>query len=98
MQNVTLIDGTGAPARGGMTVILDGDQISRVAATVDAPVPEGAEVLDGRGRWLLPGLIDMHVHLALVGDEALLFWLGMGVTTVRQLGGDMERLLPLRAA
>lgn len=96
IENVTLIDGSGAPARGGMTVVAEGGTISRVAPSSELTAPQGAASIDGRDRWLIPGLIDMHVHVALVGEEALPLWLGTGITTVRDLGGDIERLLPLR--
>lgn len=63
---LTLIDGTGAPARRDMTVEIEGD---RVAAVTAGPPPAGldagSEVVDGRGLTLLPGLIDGHVHLLL---------------------------------
>ncbi len=98
IENVTLIDGSGAPAQGGMTVVVEDGLISRVARTSELAVPDGAEVIDGGGRWLIPGLIDMHVHVALVGEEALPLWLGTGITTVRDLGGDIGQLIPLRAA
>jgi imidazolonepropionase-like amidohydrolase len=99
IENVTLIDGTGAAARPGSTVVVEGDRISAVQpAGGSSELPAGAERIDGRGKWLLPGLIDMHVHVALVGEEALPLWLGTGVTTVRDVGGDISVLLPLRDA
>jgi imidazolonepropionase-like amidohydrolase len=98
IENVTLIDGTGAPARDAMTVVTVEDRIAQVAPTAQARPPEGAERIDGRGRFLLPGLVDMHVHVALVGEEALPLWLATGITSVRDLGGDIATLLPLRDA
>jgi imidazolonepropionase-like amidohydrolase len=98
IENVTLIDGTGAPARSGVTVLVESDRISRIARSSEGQAPSGVDTIDGRGKWLIPGLIDMHVHVALVGEEALPLWLGTGITTVRDLGGDIERLLPLRDA
>lgn len=98
IEHVSLIDGTGTPPRQNMTVLVEEDRVTRVAPSAEMPTPDGVDALDGRGRWLMPGLIDMHVHVALVGEEALPLWLGLGVTTVRDLGGDIERLLPLRDA
>jgi imidazolonepropionase-like amidohydrolase len=70
------------------TVIVDGD---RIVAVGDAttPVPAGAQVIDARGRTLLPGLWDMHVHL-FPGHGTLN--LAAGVTTVRDMGNDIEQL------
>jgi imidazolonepropionase-like amidohydrolase len=70
------------------TVIVDGDRIAAVgnAAT---PVPAGAQVIDAHGRTLLPGLWDMHTHSG-SGDGIL--QLASGITTVRDLGNDMDQL------
>lgn len=53
----------------GGTVLIDGGKIVAVGATVT--IPEGAEVVDAAGKWVLPGLIDAHSHLSLFGDPAL---------------------------
>jgi hypothetical protein len=53
-------------AQGGeladQTVIVRGDRIVAVAAAAAVSVPAGAQAIDGKGRWLMPGLADMHVH------------------------------------
>ena len=67
------------------TVVVRGDRIERVAPRAEVAVPAGARVIDGRGRYLLPGLIDAHVHLARTQDLAIL--LALGVTTVRNMWG-----------
>ncbi len=58
----TVVDGTGAPARPGQTVLVAGDRILRVGPAEAVPVPDGAEVIDAAGKWIIPGLIDAHVH------------------------------------
>jgi imidazolonepropionase-like amidohydrolase len=70
------------------TVIIAGDRI-RAVGDASTPVPPGAQVVDARGRSLLPGLWDMHVHLH--EGEGLLD-LASGVTTVRDLGNDFDEL------
>lgn len=65
---VTVIDGTGAPARPNMTVLVAGGRIQAVRAA--GATPAGAEVIDGRGRYLLPGFIDSNVHLSVYGNPA----------------------------
>lgn len=59
----TVIDGTGAPARPG-TVVIRGN---RIACVGDCPVPRDARVEDVTGRYLIPGLVDAHVHYSQTG-------------------------------
>ncbi len=63
IEHVTVIDGTGAPARSDMTVVVDGTRIVTVTPTVAAATARGT-VIDGRGKYLIPGLMDVHIHLA----------------------------------
>ena len=65
---VTLIDGTGAPARRDMTVEVEDGRIAVVAGTRAAASDTGIDQVDGHGLTLLPGLIDGHVHLLLQPD------------------------------
>lgn len=66
-------------------VVVDG-VIDQLGPAADVAVPLGALVIDGSGRYLLPGLIDMHVHVQ-HPDELALF-LAFGVTTVRNMGAN----------
>lgn len=62
IENVTLIDGTGRPAAEGASVLIEGDRIARIArGTIEAP--RGTRRIDGSGKFLIPGLMDIHVHL-----------------------------------
>ncbi|MFA5869583.1 MAG: amidohydrolase family protein [Candidatus Bathyarchaeia archaeon] len=59
----TLIDGSGKKALPDSVVVVRGDRVEAVGKQGDVKVPEGAEVIDASGRWLTPGLIDLHVHI-----------------------------------
>ncbi len=59
-----LIDGTGAPALPDAAVLIDGERIVEAGPRASVPIPEGAEVLDAAGQTIMPGLIDVHDHLA----------------------------------
>lgn len=62
IENVTLIDGTGRAPVAGVNVLVEGERITQVSrATVNAP--SGATRIDGAGKYLIPGLMDVHVHL-----------------------------------
>ena len=88
LTHVTVIDGTGAPARADMTVLVTGGRIAEVGESGKVSVPRGARVVNARGKYLIPGLWDMHVHLAKVGEDALPLFIANGVTSVRDMGGD----------
>ncbi|HUK16891.1 MAG TPA: amidohydrolase family protein [Bryobacteraceae bacterium] len=93
LNDVNLIDGTGAPARPHARIVISGERIQRVE---DASVvmPGGATVWNLGGMTVIPGLIDAHVHLtSSPAEEArietmLRFGLLGGVTSVRDMGGD----------
>lgn len=62
ISNVTLIDGTGRPAIEGASVLVEDDRISRVSRHA-LQAPEGTQVIDGTGKFMIPGLMDIHIHL-----------------------------------
>jgi imidazolonepropionase-like amidohydrolase len=83
--NVNVIDGTGAPVRTGMTVVVQGNRVDAVGPTGAVTIPDNVKVVDARGKYLIPGLWDMHVHWY---DERLLgLFIANGVTGVRQMWG-----------
>lgn len=64
ITNVTLIDGTGRPPRKDINVFIDGDRISDIRrGSINRSEKKNAKVIDGRGKYLIPGLMDVHVHL-----------------------------------
>lgn len=95
--SVTVIDGTGAAAMPDNTVLIAGDKISLVAPAKDVVVPPGVMTVDGRGKFLIPGLWDMHVHLAKIGENGLPLFVANGVTSVRDMGGDYAPVLQWRS-
>ena len=97
----TLWDGTGrAPVTNAVTVVR-GDRILCAGGAGECPVPQGAKVLEAKGQYLIPGLIDSHVHLLFLsngsaGEELgldLRDLLAQGVTTVRDMGNSPVALL-----
>ena len=97
----TLWDGTGrAPVPKAVTLV-QGQRILCAGAAGECPVPRGARIIDGQGRFLIPGLIDSHVHLLFLtrgsaGEELgmdLRDLLAQGITTVRDMGTDPAALL-----
>ena len=87
ISDVTVIDATGAPAKPNMTVIITGDRITEIAKTGDVAIPKNAQVIDGRGKFLIPGLWDMHVHTVFKSLPETYFpmFIANGVTGVRDM-------------
>jgi imidazolonepropionase-like amidohydrolase len=75
------------------TVVVEGDRIKAVGPDGKVEAPKNAEVVDARGRLLMPGLWDMHVHIS--SDEGLMH-VAAGVTSVRDMANDTDALLALR--
>lgn len=86
----TVVDGTDAPARPNSAVVLVGDRIAWVGPAAELPHCAGARIVDGRGRYLIPGLWDMHAH----GIDYEQLWppmfLANGVTGIREMQGYDE--------
>jgi len=100
ITHVTVIDGTGRSPLPDQTVVIESGRITAVGAAAAVKVPKSARIIDGIGKFLLPGFWDMHVHLAGVtadpawGKEVLLpLLLANGITGVRDMGGDLDALL-----
>lgn len=98
--HVTVIDTTGAPSTPDMTVIITGDRVTNLGKTGKIRVPKGAQVIDSTGKFLIPGLWDMHTHLSFYADmkqpqpplTAFPALIANGVTGVRDMGGNLEQL------
>ncbi|MFQ5925849.1 MAG: amidohydrolase family protein [Terriglobia bacterium] len=97
--HLTVIDATGAPAQPDTTVVITGDRISALSKTGKVTVPKDAQVVDATGKFLIPGLWDMHVHT--LWQETLTetffpLFIANGVTGVRDMGGHLELFLQWR--
>jgi imidazolonepropionase-like amidohydrolase len=96
--HVNIIDATGAPVQPDMTVIVRGQRIVEIAKSGQAKIPADAKVVDASGKYLIPGLWDMHVHTVfgdwLPRDEkiTLPLFVANGITGVRDMGGDLDVL------
>src|SRR5262245_30046643 len=103
ITRVTVIDGTGAPARSDATVVVNGNRITTIGPSARTPVPNGALVINGRGKFLIPGLWDMHAHPflmepAIPAGDFLDLYLANGVTTIRDPAGPLDRQVAVRTA
>ena len=103
ITHVTVIDTTGGPAATDMTVVVKDRRIADVGKSDALQPPAGARIVDGSGKYLIPGLWDMHVH-EVFGDwiprnEKVVppLFVANGITGVRDMGGDLDVLKVWRA-
>ena len=74
----------------GYTVLVSGDRITAVGPSGSVTIPPGATEIDGRGKYLMPGLSDMHIHIW--DARELMLYVTNGVTTVRNMWGEAQHL------
>jgi hypothetical protein len=111
IRGAMVIEGNGTPAEGPKDIVIEGNRIADIVSLDPVAVQSGtarrpaADVeIDGTGSYVLPGLINIHGH---VQDERagipqpldyqMKLWLGMGITTVRDVSSDTPKTLQLRA-
>ncbi len=92
IENVTVLPMDGRPPMPKQTVLVRGEAIALVGDATTLSVPSNALRIDGRGRYVMPGLTDAHVHLEARPEEWLPLFLASGVTTVFNLRGSPEHL------
>ena len=98
-RNVTVIDGRSPQPRENRTVVVRGNRIVAEGPATSVNVPAGARVIDGRGKFLIPGMWDMHVHTVMPGGKQVLpLYIANGVTGVRDMAGDWATITAWRAA
>lgn len=110
LTNAKVIDGTGKPAADDMAVVVRGEKIEAVSPMASVSIPEGAQVIDVKGKTIMPALISSHAHLGFVKgtktsadhvtDENVRRQLkrygDYGVATVVSLGADRDFIFDLR--
>ncbi len=90
-----IFDGTGAPLLRNGTILVDGRHIEAIGPTDAVTVPRGATTVSVAGKWIIPGLIDAHVHAE---RWALPVYLHYGVTSIRDMGTNADSVSALHAA
>jgi imidazolonepropionase-like amidohydrolase len=110
LTHATVIDGTGQPALSDRTVVIEGGTIRAVGPAANLKIPAGASTVDLTGKFLIPGIINLHAHLGLtkglIADASnhtreniesdLRTYATYGVTTVVSLGHDNETVIAVR--
>ncbi|MBA3692026.1 MAG: amidohydrolase family protein [Acidobacteria bacterium] len=95
LNNITVIDMTGAQPKPNMTVVIVGNRIAALGRTGKVRVPKNVQTIDATGKFLIPGLWDMHVHLSETKTPFPLF-IANGVLGVRHMGGNLKQVFQWR--
>ena len=93
VEHVRLFDSEHATEQDDQTVVIQGERITAAGPSRSVSVPKDAEIVDGSGKTLLPGLYDMHTHAQPVDG---ILNIASGVTTVRDMGNDIDELRHLQ--
>lgn len=110
LRNLTVIDGTGKAAQPGSAIVMTDGKIAWVGPVGQLKAPAGAKTVDMSGKFVMPGIIDSHVHIGLMKDVTqdekfftpanvnadLKQYAAYGVTSVQVLGTDKDFVLDLR--
>lgn len=97
--HVTVIDGDSPTPRVDETVVVQANRIVAAGPSASVAIPAGTRVIDGRGKYLVPGFWDMHVHTVVPGGrEVLGLYVANGVTGVRDMAGEWPTLRAWRHA
>ena len=110
IRNAMIVDGNGTPASGPKDIVIENNIISEVVPLDPVALregrarrPAGDVEIDATGKYVLPGLINAHGHVQYDRggipqpvDYCLKLWLACGITTVRDVGSDTKKTLPLR--
>ncbi|HEU4996961.1 MAG TPA: amidohydrolase family protein [Gemmatimonadaceae bacterium] len=96
IRNVTVIPMTGGGVAAAQTVIVRDGRVAAVGGVGQVRVPAGATVVDGTGKYLIPGLFDMHTHTSKTRASALGLYVVHGVTTIRDQGSEHAEVLRWR--
>jgi cytosine/adenosine deaminase-related metal-dependent hydrolase len=93
IRGARLFDPATGAVQAGTTVVVSGNRITAVGRDGAVEIPAGAEVIDAGGKFLMPGLWDMHTHLSSLDGR---LHVAAGVTTARDLANDIDQLTALR--
>jgi len=87
-----LVDVASAKEIRDSVIVIQGERIEQVGAVGSWTAPQGAQIVDVGGKWIIPGLIDSHAHAQSAEETPLALYLANGVTTIRNPGGNITVL------
>ena len=95
IENISIIDGVNPSVQLNKTIVIVGNRIKALGVKGEVSIPAKAKIINGKGKYLIPGLWDSHVHLSSAKYPLPLF-VANGVTAVREMGGDLQQVKEMR--
>lgn len=92
IQDVTIVDVKTGKLTPKQSIVITGNKITRIDDSVDIDVPDDARIIKATGKYVIPGLWDMHVHMEHFMDSAVPLLLANGVTGVREMGTSLNHV------
>ena len=96
LSGATLIDVESGTQIKDSLILIEGDRVKAIGREGEVSIPSNTVRMDVSGKWIIPGLVDMHVHLSVYQYRLADLYLKFGITTVRDVGGDITLLRLLR--
>ena len=91
LRGGTLVDVASGKEISDSTIVMRGERIEQIGSG-NRTIPEGAQIIDAKGKWIIPGLIDSHAHAENPDETPFSLYLANGVTTIRNPGGNITAL------
>jgi imidazolonepropionase-like amidohydrolase len=92
LRGGSLIDVASGKEIPDSTIVIRGERIEQIGAEGSTVIPQGAQIVEARGKWIVPGLVDSHAHAGDQENTLLSLFLANGVTTIRNPGGNITML------
>jgi len=92
LRGGTVVDVASGKEIPDSVIVIRGDRIEQLGKVGSTGIPEGAQIVEAQGKWIVPGLIDSHAHAEDNEDSLLSLYLTNGVTTIRNPGGNITLL------
>src|SRR5678815_4607415 len=96
ISKVNLVDVVDGRVTPNTTVIINGPSITAVQSA--GTPPAGAQLIDAQGKYLIPGLWDMHAHTQATAESSLQLAVVNGIVGIRDMGSDLDFILSMREA
>jgi imidazolonepropionase-like amidohydrolase len=92
IKGATLLDVRTGRQIGNSAILVEKDRIKAVGDASTIVIPTDARLIDARGKWVIPGLVDMHVHGSSRKDVPIALYVANGITAIRDMGGNITSL------